>query len=82
MECQVKQYGDSMVCVCGAKWDTNDINPPRCNYPVNKQVWHRLLRPTIKDNGLFISHDMPCAVCLSSPATYVYPLGAFAPCKD
>lgn len=41
-----------------------------------------LLKPEIKDHGLFISHNMSCAVCLEQPAVYSSVAGIFAPCWD
>lgn len=33
--CFILQYSDLTVCkTCGLKWDTGDINPPRCGSPV------------------------------------------------
>lgn len=31
MACEARQYGDETACGrCGLRWDTNDIDPPRC----------------------------------------------------
>lgn len=37
-----------------------------------------MFKPTIEDHGKFISHDMPCAICLRSGAQYY--IGVFHPC--
>lgn len=29
-KCKVRQYSDSMSCVCGLGWDVNDPDPPVC----------------------------------------------------